>query len=86
MVDGLHGGHVVRALDRLVAWRGRPEAIRVDNGPGYLSRVFRDWCRDNGVALNHIQPGKPNRNAHIERFNRTYRHEVLDACVFESLD
>lgn len=80
------GGRVVRTLDRLVAWRGRPEAIRVDNGPEYLSQVFRDWCRDNGVALNYIQPGKPNQNAHIERFNRTYRHEVLDAYVFESLD
>ena len=80
------GGRVVRTLDRLVAWRGRPEAIRVDNGPEYLSQVFRDWCRDNDVALHYIQPGKPNQNAYIERFNRTYRHGVLDAYLFESLD
>ena len=40
-------GRVVRTLDRLVEWRGYPEAIRVDNGPEYLSQVFKDWCRDN---------------------------------------
>ena len=79
------GGRVVRTLDQLVEWRGKPEAIRVDNGPEYLSRVFADWCRDHGVKLIYIQPGKPNQNAYIERFNRTFRHEVLDAYVFESL-
>ena len=79
------GRRVVRTLDRLVEWRGRPEAIRVDNGPEYLSQIFADWCRHNSVTLNYIQPGKPNQNAYIERFNRTYRHEVLDAYVFESL-
>lgn len=79
------GARVVRTLDQLVAVRGKPEAIRVDNGPEYLSQVFADWCQDNGIALNYIQPGKPNQNAYIERFNRTYRHEVLDAYIFESL-
>ena len=79
------GGRVVRTLDRLVEWRGKPDAIRVNNGPDYLSQVFADWRKDNGVKLNYIQPGKPNQNAYIERFNRTYRHEVLNAYVFESL-
>ncbi len=79
------GGRVVRTLDRLVEWRGKPDAIRVDNGPEYLSQVFADWCRRNHVHLRYIQPGKPNQNAYIERFNRTFRHEVLDAYVFESL-
>ncbi len=79
------GGRVVRTLDRLVEWRGKPDAIRVDNGPEYLSQVFADWCRRNHVELRYIQPGKPNQNAYIERFNRTFRHEVLDAYVFESL-
>ena len=80
------GDHVVRTLDRLVAWRHRPEAIRVDNGPEYLTQVLRDWRRDNDVAFYYIQPGKPNQNAYIEPFNRTNRHEVLDAYLFESLD
>jgi putative transposase len=79
------GGRVVRTLDRMIEWRGKPDAIRVDNGPEYISQVFADWCKDHGVKLNYIQPGKPNQNAYIERFNRTYRHEVLDAYAFESL-
>ena len=43
------------------------------------------WCEAHGIALQHIRPGKPNENAFIERFNRTYRTEVLDAWVFTSL-
>ena len=76
------GGRVVRTLDRLVEWRGKPDAIRVDNGPEYLSQVFTDWCRRNHVQLHYIQPGKPNQNAYIERFNRTFRHELRKRCMW----
>ena len=64
---------------------GKPDAIRVDNGPEYLSQVLTAWCRNQGVQLNDIQPGKPNQNAYIKRFSRTRWHEVLDAYVFQSL-
>ena len=50
-----------------------------------LSQVFVDWCEANGVEIRYIQPGKPNQNAYIERFNRTYREEVLNAHLFDSL-
>ncbi len=60
-------------------------AIRVDNGPEYISTVFTEWCDRNGIELRYIQPGKPNQNAFIERFNRTYRTEVFDAHLIESL-
>jgi len=79
------GTRVVRTLARLVQWRGKPDASRVDNGPEYLSQVLIAWCQEQGVTLHSIQPGKPNQNAYIERFNRTFRHEVLDAYVFSSL-
>lgn len=78
-------GRVVRTLDQLVECRGKPIAIRVDNGPEYTAQMFQDWCQENGVELRYIQPGKPNQNAFVERFNKTYRHEVLNAYVFESL-
>ena len=81
----LPGGRVVAVLDQLVAIHGAPHAIRCDNGPELVSETLRAWAERRGVALRHIQPGKPNQNAYIERFNRTYRREVLDACLFASL-
>ena len=81
----LPGIRVVEALERLKTWRGIPEAIRSDNGPEFISQAFAEWCEENGVELRHIEPGKPNQNAYIERFNRTYREEVLNAYLFDSL-
>ena len=77
---------VVRTLDQIKSWRGTPEAIRCDNGPELLSDAFRSWCEENDVEIWYIQPGKPNQNAFIERFNRTFRGEVLSAYLFEDLD
>ena len=55
-------------------------------GPEMLSQVFVDWCKENQVEIRYIQPGKPNQNAYIERFNRTYREEVLNAHLFRGLN
>jgi putative transposase len=77
---------VIRVLEQVTAWRGQPQAIRLDNGPEFLADRFASWYADRGIALWYIQPGQPNQNAFVERFNRTFRHEVLDAYVFESLD
>jgi putative transposase len=76
---------VTRALDELVAVHGCPSAIRVDNGPEFIAQSFVDWCTEHGVAIHYIQPGKPDQNAYIERFNRSYRTEVLNAHLFESV-
>jgi len=76
---------VVRELDALVAVHGCPSAIRVDNGPEFTAQPFVDWCADHRVTLLYIQPGKPDQNAYIERFNRTYRTEVLNAHLVESV-
>lgn len=79
-------GRLVRELEQRVIWRGRPQAIRCDNGPEICAQAFVDWCRYQGIEIRYIQPGKPNQNAFIERFNKTYRQEVLDAYLFRSLN
>jgi putative transposase len=85
VATSIPGRHVVAVLDQLVAIHGAPRALRCDNGPELISAALEDWAERRGVVLRHIQPGKPNQNAYIERFNRTYRREVLDACLFASL-
>lgn len=82
----LRAERVVRVLEQLKEWRGLPQAIRCDNGPEYTAQSVVDWCHQHGVELRYIQPGKPNQNAYIERFNKSYRTEVLDAHLFEDLE
>jgi putative transposase len=79
-------GRVVRALEAVASWRGYPHAIRCDNGPELIADKVLEWCVAHGVEPRYIQPGKPNQNAFVERFNRTYRTEVLDAYLFASLE
>ena len=81
----LSAERVVRVLEQVMAWRGQPQAIRLDNGPEFVADRFTSWCADHGIELRYIQPGKPEQHAFIERFHRTYRVEVLDAYVFEAL-
>ena len=82
----LPAARVVRTLEQLEEIRGLPKAIRLDNGNELRSAVFIGWCESKGIDLKFIQPGKPQQNAFIERFNRTYRHEVLSAHIFENLN
>ena len=77
---------VIRLLEELVVFYGTPRAIRVDNGPEFTSEVFVEWCRKRGIEVRFIQPGKPDQNAYIERFNRSFRQDVLDAYIFGSIE
>jgi putative transposase len=81
----LPAGRVIRVLDMLTLWRGYPQQIRMDNGPELISHKLADWAQRHGVVLAFIQPGKPAQNAYIERFNRTFREDVLDAYLFTTI-
>jgi putative transposase len=76
---------VVRSLNWIIEWRGKPLIIRVDNGPEYISGKLMAWAERMGIHIQYIQPGKPQQNAYIERYNRTVRHEWLDQNIFETI-
>jgi putative transposase len=77
---------VIRSLDRIIAWRGKPGTIRVDNNPEHISEELMKWAEKQGVAIQHIQPGQPQQNAYIERCNRTVRHEWLNQYIIETIE
>jgi putative transposase len=76
---------VIKTLNRVVLERGAPKTIRMDNGPEFISYALSEWAAEKGIKLLFIQPGRPMQNGYIERFNRSYREEVLDANLFESI-
>jgi putative transposase len=76
---------VTRALDQVIAQRGRPRRIRLDNGAELTSRHFLAWGIEQRIELVHIQPGKPVQNAHIESFNGRFRDECLNVSWFQNL-
>lgn len=77
---------VVRSLNQIIEWRGQPQAIRVDNGPEYISGTLMAWAEKRNIRLEYIQPGKPQQNAYIERYNRTVRGEWLGQYIFETIE
>ena len=81
----LPSARVIRSLEHIIEWRGKPKTIRCDNGPEYVSNKLIGWAKKQKIRLQYIQPGKPQQNAYVERFNRTVRHEWLDQHLFNSI-
>jgi len=76
---------IIRVLERIAQQRGYPNKLRCDNGPELVSIALAGWAEDHDVELDFIEPGKPTQNSYVERFNRTYRDEILDLYLFRSL-
>lgn len=76
---------VIDVMERLIEFNGKPDTIRTDNGSEFIAHVFKKWCDDKDIEIKYIQPGKPMQNAYIERFNRHYREDILDAYIFENI-
>jgi len=76
---------VVGVIEQIIEWRGKPESIRSDNGTEFTAKAFEGFCNKFGIRHIRSQRGKPMQNGYIERFNRTYREEVLDMNIFENI-
>lgn len=77
---------LTRALDQLFEWRGIPQVIRSDNGPEFISAHYQQWAAQRGITLWYTQPGNPQQNAYVERYNRTMRQELLNQHLFTSVE
>jgi putative transposase len=77
---------VIRSLNQIIEWRGKPKAIRCDNGPEYISHALAKWAKKHDIILMFIQPGNPQQNAYVERYNRTVRYDWLSQHIFASIE
>src|SRR5690554_500874 len=82
----LPSARVIRELNQVIEWRGKPREIRCDNGPEYISGEILSWAEENQIQISYIQPGKPQQNAYVERYNRTVRYEWLAQYLFDSTE
>lgn len=82
----LPSARVIRALEQIIQWRGYPQVIRCDNGPEYISGDLVKWAQKRRIRIEYIQPGKPQQNAYVERYNRTVRYDWLAQTVFDSIE
>ena len=72
----LKSSRVIWVLRHLINRYGKPQKIRMDNGPEFVAKLTQAWSGANGLT----------QNAYIERFNRTYRKHILDAYLFDNID
>lgn len=86
MDTSLTSKRVIRELDQLIAWRGAPQKIRVDNGPEFIADALASWAENRQIEIKFIEKGKPYQNGYMERFNRSFREEVLDAYSFNRIN
>ena len=82
----LKSSRVIWVLRHLVSKYGKPQKIRMDNGPEFIATLTKSWSESLQIDFKYIQPGKPTQNAYVERFNRSYRAGVLDALIFKNIN
>ena len=84
--ESISAKKLVEVLDKVVAWRGKPEYIRCDNGPEFISGKLSEWASSNDVEVKFIQPGRPSQNGIVERLNGTLRRECLNIEWFGNME
>lgn len=82
----LSAQRVICSLDQLIEYRGKPVQLRCDNGPEYISNALKDWAIEKGISISYIEPGNPQQNAYVKRYNRMMRYVWLNQKLFDNLD
>jgi putative transposase len=77
---------LIEFLEQAIEKYGKPQFIRSDNGPEFISKQFQLWLHKNKIGWHKIQKGSPQQNCFVERFNRTMREDFLNAHLFFTLD
>ena len=76
---------VLAVLERVVAQRGAPVALRSDNGPEFVAQAVQRWLGARQVQTAYIAPGSPWQNGYGESFNGHLRDECLNLEWYHSL-
>jgi putative transposase len=82
----ISSARLARVFEQLRENHGHLKTLRTDNSPEFIGASFTSWAEEQGVQIQYIQTGNPSQNARAERFNRTYREELLDQCLFARFD
>jgi putative transposase len=77
---------MIRSLDQIIEWRGKPKILRCDNGPEYISHKLQKWTDKHGIKIAYTQPGNLQQNAYGERCNQTVRYDWLTQDIFEPIE
>lgn len=85
VAHSIPASRLIRFMEEIIWENGKPNNIRCDNGPEFISHKFQNWCEGNGIKILYTQPGCPTQNSYIERFNGLYRRAVLDGLHFQDL-
>lgn len=85
VASSLPSSKVITILDILALERGLPQAITVDNGPEYTSKIIQQWSKEKKVHLDYIAPGRPMENGYVESFNGKFREECLNQNWFQNI-
>ena len=82
--EDLKPGHSIDAITEAEQYFGfKFKTVQSDNGLEF-AKYFETRLEAKGIKIRHTRLGRPNDNAHIERFNRTIQEECTGSYYLES--
>ena len=84
VAGSIRSARVIEVLEKLISVHGRPQYLRSDNGPEFVSHRILQWLEREQIDTALIDPGKPWQNGTGESFNGKLRDECLALEWFRS--